>query len=101
MQFSVALLALFASVTIAAPNGGKGGGSPAPYFPCTGTLYTQKLCCAVDVLGVADLDCGAPSSDPTSAKDFKEICAKKGQQARCCTLPVAGQALVCQTPAGI
>lgn len=27
------------------------------YVPCTG-LYATAQCCATDVLGVADLDCG-------------------------------------------
>ncbi|KAK2033083.1 hydrophobin-like protein [Colletotrichum zoysiae] len=101
MQFSVALVALFASVTIAAPTGGEDGGSPAPYFPCAQTLYSQELCCAADVGGILGVDCVTPSSDPKSAEDFKKICAKEGQQPRCCTLPLLGLAVLCQAPSGI
>jgi len=83
---------------------------------CTGT-YSNAQCCATDVLGVADLNCfnreslepspldevltihSAPST-PTSADDFETICAADGQQAKCCVLPILGQALICQDPLG-
>jgi len=64
---------------------------------CTSGLYTTPQCCATDVLGIADLDCAAPPVTPTSNVDFINVCAtvKGGQQAKCCLLPVLGQALVC------
>jgi len=64
---------------------------------CTTGLYTTPLCCATDVLGVADLDCAAPPDTPTDNTDFISICAtvEGGQQAKCCLLPILGQALVC------
>ncbi|KAF2640110.1 hypothetical protein P280DRAFT_401704 [Massarina eburnea CBS 473.64] len=52
-------------------------------------------CCATDVLNVADLNCGTPSVTPATTNDFIDGCASIGQQAKCCLLPVLGQALVC------
>ncbi|KAK2059073.1 hydrophobin 2, partial [Colletotrichum caudatum] len=69
------------------------------YDPCTGS-YKNAKCCATDVLGVADLDCQTPPSVPTSASNFQAICAKGGQRARCCGIPILGQALLCDTPIG-
>ncbi|GKT58108.1 fungal hydrophobin [Colletotrichum tofieldiae] len=105
MQFTVALVALFASTTIAIPttghggNTGSGGGgsTPSPYDPCSG-LYDNVQCCATDVLGVANLDCSAPPSVPTSADNFSKVCAAVGQRARCCVLPIG---ILCQTPSGV
>ncbi|KAF2228311.1 fungal hydrophobin-domain-containing protein [Elsinoe ampelina] len=65
-------------------------------FPvCLGT-YGNAQCCATDVLGLAILDCQQPPQVPTSAENFRDICAAEGQQARCCALPVLGQALLCE-----
>ena len=87
------------------------------YRPCHG-LYSQAQCCATDVLGVLCLD-GAPrkslqlqclrhlantftaNETPRDAKNFQDICAKKGQQARCCIIPVLGQDVLCTKPEGI
>merc|ERR1712068_61814 len=35
----------------------------------------SPLCCDVDVLGVADLDCITPPASPTNVTDFNAICA--------------------------
>jgi len=70
------------------------------YVACSG-LYGTAQCCATDVLGVADLDCANPLSVPTSAGDFTAVCSAIGQRARCCVLPVLGQDLLCNTPAGV
>ncbi|KAK2001031.1 hypothetical protein LX36DRAFT_653757 [Colletotrichum falcatum] len=99
MQFSVALVALFASAAIAAPAGGEAV-ARTTYDPCSG-LYDTPLCCATDVLGLANLDCHPPSAVPNSANNFKEVCASGGQRARCCVLPVIGLGVLCQTPAGV
>ena len=52
-------------------------------------------CCATDVLDLADLDCAAPPTTPTSINGFIDICSARGQQAKCCLLPILGQALIC------
>ncbi|KAK0611341.1 Cerato-ulmin hydrophobin family, partial [Immersiella caudata] len=70
------------------------------YDPCSG-LYDSAQCCATDVLGVADLDCKTPPSVPRSADGFSAVCAAIGQRARCCVIPVLGQSVLCQTPAGV
>ncbi|KAI0188408.1 hydrophobin-like protein [Astrocystis sublimbata] len=96
MQFTIlALAGVFATAVTATPTGGK------PYVPCPSGLYSVPQCCATDVLGVADLNCFSPSSVPTSASSFKGICAKGGQRARCCVVPVLGQSVLCETPAGL
>lgn len=40
-----------------------------------------------------DLDCESPTGAFTQA-----YCAGIGKRARCCVLPIAGQALLCQPP---
>ncbi|KAH7136851.1 hydrophobin [Dactylonectria estremocensis] len=96
MQFNIVLASLFASLAVAAPTIEK----RQTYDPCSG-LYDTSQCCATDVLGVADLDCGSPPSTPTSADNFSDICSAIGQRARCCVLPILDQGILCQTPAGV
>ncbi|KAF2023921.1 hypothetical protein EK21DRAFT_79828 [Setomelanomma holmii] len=55
----------------------------------------SPLCCATDVLNVADLNCAAPPVTPTTINDFIATCANQGQQAKCCLLPILDQALIC------
>ncbi|KAI0862962.1 fungal hydrophobin-domain-containing protein [Xylaria cubensis] len=74
------------------------GGS---YFACPDGLYSVPQCCATDVLGVADLDCHSPASVPSSANNFRDICAAGGDRARCCVIPILGQSVLCETPAGL
>ncbi|KAF3071160.1 Cryparin [Daldinia childiae] len=99
MQLSTFFVTFLATAVLANPAK-RGYGDSALYDPCTG-LYSSAQCCATDVLGVADLDCSTPSAVPISALEFKGICAVGGQRARCCTVPILGQALLCQTPIGV
>ncbi|KAK2015100.1 hypothetical protein LZ32DRAFT_602800 [Colletotrichum eremochloae] len=94
MQFSVALVALFAGAAIAVPTGST------TYDPCSG-LYDSVQCCATDVLGLANLDCNVPTTLPTSPDHFKRVCAATGKRARCCVLPALGLGVLCQNPVGI
>ncbi|KAI0871099.1 hydrophobin-like protein [Hypoxylon argillaceum] len=71
------------------------------YDACPSGLYSVPQCCATDVLGVADLNCGSPSAVPFSASNFRDICAGGGTRARCCVVPVLGQSVLCETPAGL
>ncbi|EXF82466.1 hypothetical protein CFIO01_05189 [Colletotrichum fioriniae PJ7] len=98
MQFTTAFVSILATAVIAIPTGNTGGGSS--YVACSG-FYSSLQCCATDVLGVADLDCASSPTVPTTASDLRSICAKAGQRARCCVLPVLGQAVLCQTPVGV
>ncbi|KAF1963726.1 hypothetical protein CC80DRAFT_557595 [Byssothecium circinans] len=52
-------------------------------------------CCATDVLNVAILNCASPNVTPTSTNEFIDTCAASGQQAKCCLIPILGQALLC------
>ncbi|KYK56086.1 fungal hydrophobin [Drechmeria coniospora] len=82
-------------------NGNGGNGDGGSYVPCRSTLYSNPQCCATDILGVANLDCTTPHPYPYSPNNFKSICAASGKTARCCALPVLGQALLCTNPVGI
>ncbi|KAI5927868.1 hydrophobin precursor [Camillea tinctor] len=96
MQFSTLFVTFLATAVMATPAKRQTAAQV-----CVGGLYSNPQCCATDVLGVADLDCATPSAVPTSAASFQSVCAAGGQRARCCTLPVAGQAVLCQTPIGL
>ncbi|KAK4188643.1 Trihydrophobin [Podospora australis] len=99
MQFSVAIVALFAGIAAALPTSEVE--SRQLYAPCSG-LYSNAQCCGVDVLSLADIDCGNPSAAPTDGPNFEEICvADGGKRARCCAIPILGQALLCNTPIGV
>ncbi|KAH8160358.1 hypothetical protein CIB48_g7890 [Xylaria polymorpha] len=97
MQYSiVAVFGLLAAAVSAVPT------ENPPYTACGGQgLYSVPQCCATDVLGVADLNCGSPSAYPFSVSNFRDICANGGNRARCCVAPLLGQALLCQTPTGL
>ncbi|KAJ3579546.1 hypothetical protein NPX13_g1018 [Xylaria arbuscula] len=96
MQYSLITILGFAAAALAAPTD-----SPSNTALCPVGLYSVPQCCATDVLGVADLNCGSPSAQPYSVANFRDICANGGQRARCCVLPVLGQAVLCQTPPGL
>ncbi|KAK3357936.1 Cerato-ulmin hydrophobin family [Lasiosphaeria hispida] len=99
MQFTLtAITALCATLAMALPA--QVAERQVPYIPCSG-LYGTSQCCATDVLGVADLDCGNPPSPPTNATEFSAVCSAIGQRARCCVLPILEQGVLCQTPAGV
>ena len=95
MQFFTIVLA-FAGLVAAAPVEER----QVPYVACSG-LYSSQQCCATDVLGLANLDCGQPPTAPTDADDFSAICSAIGQRARCCVLPILDQGILCNTPAGV
>ncbi|KAA8569836.1 hypothetical protein MFRU_064g00430 [Monilinia fructicola] len=91
MQFiATTFIAILSAVAAASPLQSRSG-------LCSSALDTAQ-CCDVSVAGVANLNCASPSSTPTSVENFRSICAAGGQQASCCVLPVAGDALVCVAP---
>ncbi|KAF6814013.1 hydrophobin precursor [Colletotrichum sojae] len=94
MKFIVAATALFAGI-LAAPLEER-----QVYVPCSG-LYGSAQCCATDVLGIANLDCGNPPEAVTSPDNFSEVCSAIGQRARCCVLPILDQGILCNTPTGV
>ncbi|ETI23636.1 hypothetical protein G647_05438 [Cladophialophora carrionii CBS 160.54] len=100
MHFSTVVVALAgASTALASAIPGKSSlmDRQAAVTLCTGAS-SSAVCCATDVLGVADLDCAPPPTPPTSLEDFTNICAAIGQQARCCLLPILEQGLICANP---
>ncbi|KAG7291300.1 beta ketoadipyl CoA thiolase, th1 [Staphylotrichum longicolle] len=97
MKFTATILAVCASLVAALPAQVE---ERQLYIPCSG-LYGTAQCCATDVLGVADLDCGGPPNVPANATDFSAVCSAIGQRARCCVLPILDQGILCNTPAGV
>ncbi|KAH9861799.1 hypothetical protein J1614_011552 [Plenodomus biglobosus] len=87
MQFTLATLAALTATALASPTlqnrqvGLCSSGNP--------------VCCATDVLNLANLDCAPPAVTPTSINGFIDTCAAGGQQAKCCLIPILGQALIC------
>ncbi|KAI5360517.1 putative cerato-ulmin hydrophobin family, Hydrophobin superfamily [Septoria linicola] len=67
----------------------------APLTVCP--ALDTPLCCQLDVDGVLDLTCEAPD-DTSSVSAFEKSCADTGSAAKCCTLPLAGDALLCGDP---
>ncbi|KAJ6784649.1 hypothetical protein PWT90_03212 [Aphanocladium album] len=63
---------------------------------CEYGLYTNIQCCATDILGVAALDCKTITEVPHDANHASQICAKTGGAARCCVIPILGQAVLCK-----
>ncbi|GAW15477.1 hypothetical protein ANO14919_048890 [Xylariales sp. No.14919] len=98
MQTSLfAIIGFIATAVSAVPT----TNTDSPYVACPNGLYSVPQCCATDVLGVADLNCHSPSAAPFSVSNFRDICANGGQRARCCVIPILGQAVLCATPPGL
>ncbi|KAI3327751.1 Cryparin [Xylariaceae sp. AK1471] len=100
MQFTTLIISFLATAVMASPSK-RTGTPPPPYDACPDGLYSVPQCCATDVLGVADLNCASPSSVPSSPVTFQAGCAASGDRARCCVVPVLGQAVLCETPVGV
>ena len=60
--------------------------------------HTYPKCCGLDILGVTDLDCSTSKDSPTSSGEFVATCRQQGKEAKCCAIPVGGQALFCVPP---
>ncbi|KAL9529502.1 Cryparin [Sphaerulina musiva] len=89
MQFTIlAFAAMAAAIPAMIQERAPGSVCPALDTP---------LCCQADVDGVADVTCEAPS-DSSSVQAFKNSCASSGTTAKCCVLPLAGDALLCSSP---
>ncbi|KAF1915957.1 fungal hydrophobin-domain-containing protein [Ampelomyces quisqualis] len=84
MQYSMILA--FAAAAIASPLQERQVGLCATGSP---------VCCATDVLDLANLDCAPPAISPITINAFIDGCATGGQQAKCCLIPILGQALLC------
>jgi hypothetical protein len=58
MQFlMIATVVASAAFALALPGGGGNSNGGGNVELCPTGLYSNPLCCTVDVLGVADLDC--------------------------------------------
>ncbi|CAE6995549.1 hypothetical protein CFE70_000112 [Pyrenophora teres f. teres 0-1] len=61
-----------------------------------GPTYTPN-CCQTDILGVADLNCRIVG-DVTTLAELQDRCEMDNSTPECCAIPVAGQALLCNSP---
>lgn len=77
MQFTVLIATLFAAAAVASPvevvDLEARTKTPPAYDACPDGLYSNPQCCATDVLGVADLDCGNGESSPWSKEDRNQF----------------------------
>ncbi|EPE32491.1 Hydrophobin II, HfbII [Glarea lozoyensis ATCC 20868] len=96
MQFQILTLVTFLSTAIASPA--NSALVQNRQLGLCSSAATNPLCCDVNVLGVADLNCQVPPTIPTSVPDFNDICASIGKINMCCILPILGQALLCTSP---
>ncbi|KAM3424937.1 hypothetical protein BST61_g6910 [Cercospora zeina] len=105
MQFQILA---FATLAAALPWGGDHGSTNGDHPltpPVAGSVdvctsgYTAQ-CCATNVLGVAALECSQVPDTITSRDNFKAQCADQGLSDNCCSIPILGQGLVCQSPQG-
>ncbi|TVY83194.1 hypothetical protein LSUE1_G000854 [Lachnellula suecica] len=61
---------------------------------CSGLGTPQ--CCDISVDGILNLKRASRNSEQSySVAGFKSVCQKNGQRAACCTLPLAGDGLLC------
>ncbi|KAJ7615885.1 cerato-ulmin [Roridomyces roridus] len=99
MQFTLLTAAFFFVAAMANPLEVRNS-SPAPAACANnGALFSVAQCCTTIVLGVAALDCVTPPTD-TNADNFVDACESQGgREAGCCVVPVAGQALLCESAA--
>ncbi|KAF2690064.1 hypothetical protein K458DRAFT_328192, partial [Lentithecium fluviatile CBS 122367] len=58
-----------------------------------GALQTP-LCCQLDVLGVANLNC-ANAGPVETTEEFEALCAETGTSAQCCAVPLGADGLLC------
>ncbi|KPA37084.1 hydrophobin [Fusarium langsethiae] len=98
MKFLPVLAIFFASVLATPPGYGGGGGSSSNFDACPGALYSQTQCCSAGVGDIVDVDCSNPTITLTSINNFKANCASIGKRARCCTIPILGLSVLCQSP---
>ncbi|PTB45256.1 hypothetical protein M441DRAFT_54328 [Trichoderma asperellum CBS 433.97] len=68
---------------------------------CPTGLYSNPQCCGANILGVAALDCHTPRAPILPGALFEAVCSDEGgKEPLCCTIPVAGQDLLCVAPVG-
>ncbi|KAJ4381843.1 hypothetical protein N0V86_003208 [Didymella sp. IMI 355093] len=96
MQFTLTTLSALLSLTSAAAIGARSsavGKLVARQGSVCGALATP-VCCQVDVLGVANLNCENTGPVATT-EEFTALCAETGTSAQCCALPLGADALLC------
>ncbi|KAM4055903.1 fungal hydrophobin domain-containing protein [Hirsutella rhossiliensis] len=65
-----------------------------------GLLYTSPSCCSTSILDIASLDCSVPNKSPNAMNSFRSICGAMNKSPKCCTIPLAGLAILCTDPIG-
>ncbi|KAG6290757.1 hypothetical protein E4U46_001603 [Claviceps purpurea] len=90
LSFIISIMAM-AGVAFAAP---APAAVEARSSLCPHTLYSVPQCCSPNVLNILSLDCTNPASAYNSW-DFKNSCASNARESLCCTIPLAGQGVLC------
>ncbi|KAH8794326.1 hypothetical protein F5882DRAFT_375945 [Hyaloscypha sp. PMI_1271] len=91
MQFSTVLITFLASLAAASLF-------QESQFGLYSSAHDTAQCCNVSVGGIANPNRDSPSPIPASIDDFKKVYAASGQAAYCCTISLAGDALLCTSP---
>ncbi|KAL7945292.1 fungal hydrophobin domain-containing protein [Trichoderma barbatum] len=96
MQFS-AIIALFASLAIAAPASEAAHELAARDGPCSsGVTNNVPKCCGSGILDLLYLDCKTPTQATSVLNPLSAVCGRVGLQAKCCTVGIAGLGVLCQ-----
>ncbi|EHK20020.1 hydrophobin [Trichoderma virens Gv29-8] len=97
MQFS-AIIALFASLAIAAPAGETTTHELAARDgPCSsGVTNNVPKCCGTGVLDLLYLDCKTPTQATSVLNPLSAVCGRVGLQAKCCTAGIGSVGVLCQ-----
>ncbi|KAI4728830.1 hypothetical protein E4T49_03269 [Aureobasidium sp. EXF-10728] len=90
MKLFTNILALTTIVSAAAtPNPHRRTHETRAAADLCGPLDTP-MCCATDVLGVADLSCSSVPSTVTTTDEFGTYCAGQGKAPECCVTSLLG-----------
>ncbi|KXH62362.1 hypothetical protein CNYM01_09774 [Colletotrichum nymphaeae SA-01] len=100
MKASTVLLGLFSSLVIAAPTTPADSNLVERLSILAPVCQGTPVCCSADVVsGVVSSNCVAPVTPPITTLGFQAACLLDGNRiARCCSLSVAGLALLCKAP---
>ncbi|KAK1253214.1 hypothetical protein MKX07_001291 [Trichoderma sp. CBMAI-0711] len=96
MQYS-AIVALFATLAVAAPAQEAAADIALNYGPCTaGVTNNIPMCCGSGILDLLYLDCETPNQVTSVLNPLSAVCGRVGLQAKCCTLGIADLGVLCQ-----
>ncbi|KAK0377605.1 hypothetical protein CMEL01_07333 [Colletotrichum melonis] len=100
MKASTVLLGIFSSLVIAAPATPADSNLVERLSILAPVCQGTPVCCSGDVIsGVVSSNCVAPVTPPITTLGFQAACLIDGNRiARCCTISLAGLAVLCKAP---